>query len=59
MAVIFPPRTARRADLEASSGQDHFDVAIIGSGIAGSNIAKQLAGESWHVLVVEAAAGIV
>jgi len=34
--------------------EDHFDVVIIGSGIAGAIIAKELSAAGKHVLVVEA-----
>jgi choline dehydrogenase-like flavoprotein len=57
MALLFPVGSAQKAGLEAVAREDHFDVVIIGSGIAGSIIANELAREGRRVLVVEAAAG--
>src|SRR5690349_13396740 len=56
MALIFPRRSTQKTGLEVSR-QEHFDVVIIGSGIAASIIARELAQDGRHVLVVEAAAG--
>lgn len=57
MTLIFPGHAIRKAAREAPPPPEHFDAIIVGSGISGSIVARELARAGKRVLVVEAAAG--
>jgi choline dehydrogenase-like flavoprotein len=54
--MIFPAGATRRTTVEAVN-QKTYDAVIVGSGIAGSIIAKELAAAGKHVLILEAGPG--
>ncbi|SIO57734.1 Choline dehydrogenase [Singulisphaera sp. GP187] len=54
--MIFPPGAMHRMTVEAVS-EKTYDAVIVGSGISGSIIAKELAAAGKHVLILEAGPG--
>lgn len=56
--LLFPIDSARRTDLQAVAADGDYDAVIIGSGIAGAIIAKELTGQGKRVLMVEAGTGV-
>jgi choline dehydrogenase-like flavoprotein len=56
MAVIFPEGAAQRTSVHRASSEI-YDVVIVGGGVAGAIIAKQLSQQGKHVLIVESGLG--
>ncbi|VWX62723.1 sn-glycerol-3-phosphate dehydrogenase, aerobic, FAD/NAD(P)-binding [Burkholderiales bacterium 8X] len=53
MSTLAPPATAGSADTPTTAPAGEYDVLVVGGGINGCGIARDLAGRGWRVLLCE------